>query len=72
LNGNGDEMGDSENLVDMADYQLWKDNFGNFLPPEGGGGLANIPEPTAGFLLAVAAFSILGNRRCNRRYICSE
>jgi hypothetical protein len=58
LNGNGDEMGDSENLVDMADYQLWKDNFGNTLPASGSGAISNVPEPSTALLFCLAALAI--------------
>jgi GH35 family endo-1,4-beta-xylanase len=54
--GNGDE------LVDALDYDVWKLHYGEVYAP-GSGGLATVPEPAAGVLLAVG----LAISRCRRR-----
>jgi hypothetical protein len=49
LGGNGDETGGSMNVVDMADYNLWVNNFGETSAGSGGG--AAVPEPVSCFML---------------------
>jgi hypothetical protein len=47
---------ESLGIVDEADYDAWKANFGNTdLPGSGAGGAGTVPEPAALWLLASAA-----------------
>ncbi len=67
LHGNGDETGSSRHVVDMADYALWKENYGNVA---GGSLLDNatpVPEPAAIVLLVAVAGSSLA--RWRRRFL---
>jgi hypothetical protein len=65
LNNNGDETGASAGIVDLADYELWKANFG---APVFGAEVAAavpIPEPAA-CLVSCLLFTVpcLARRRC--------
>lgn len=67
LGGHGDENGDSLDVVDMDDYEIWKANFGYVSPPGSGAVAAAVPEPgTLGFL-AAGSLGLLALRRRQRR-----
>ena len=58
----------NDGIVNEFDYQIWRQRFGNPLPPAAGTSFAAIPEPSAGFLLLIAAYSFLAvhQSRCSR------
>jgi hypothetical protein len=58
LNGNGDETGDSERIVDRVDYEYWKLHYGESSPSDSGGTtvLNSAPEPSA---IVAALFGML-------------
>ena len=62
LRANGDNTGASAGKIDLADYSIWKSNFGNH---SGSGASANVavPEPTTLVLLMFAAASWCLRRR---------
>jgi hypothetical protein len=57
LNGNGDETGGSADIVDRADYDLWKLHYGEGGPASGTAGISRtVPEPSA---IAIALLSVM-------------
>ena len=68
LHGNGDETGASRHVVDLADFQMWKQNFGMVAGGQSlGGGASVVPEPSS-LLLAIAAAALGLPPRRNRRH----
>ncbi|TWT86647.1 hypothetical protein Mal64_34760 [Pseudobythopirellula maris] len=62
LAGNGDDSGESKGVVDMADYDLWVNEFGSM-----GAAAATVPEPVTLGLLAAGAAGVLALRGARSR-----
>jgi hypothetical protein len=56
-----DADGDGNLVVDQADFELWKANFGDMLMPGGGVG-SSVPEPGTMLLLIIGVASLLASR----------
>lgn len=55
---------DHNNVVDVEDYNLWKQVFGSQYDAGGGNGsLAEVPEPGSAMLVLIAAIALATRRR---------
>jgi hypothetical protein len=59
LRANGDNTGASMGVIDQADYNFWRANFGNGRPGAGAGLAASVvPEPSTALQLLLLAAAI--------------
>jgi hypothetical protein len=60
--------GNSSGTIDAGDYGYWAERFGNSVPGAGGGGLTRaVPEPSAAWLLLLAASYLFPSSRNRSR-----
>jgi hypothetical protein len=56
--------GNGDSTIDDLDFNVWKNNFGDFLGGSGAGeGLENVPEPSALLLFLVGCFGLSDRKR---------
>jgi hypothetical protein len=66
--------GTPDQVIDMFDYQFWKDHYGETVPGNGAAfGNATVPEPTTAWLLVLGTiFTFAKSRNMSRRARRSE